>query len=89
MYAGNRSELTKIVEAIKASGERQISLRLTQPLDDDDEAFKPVQWINADVLAAEKGLSLKKHLSVDDHRLTTFRLRENRTRQCFFDDEPS
>ncbi len=39
MYAGNRSELTKSVEAIKASGERQISLRLTQPLDDDDEAF--------------------------------------------------
>jgi 5-methylcytosine-specific restriction protein A len=39
MYAGNRPELTKIVEAIKASGKRQISLRLTQPLDDDDEAF--------------------------------------------------
>jgi 5-methylcytosine-specific restriction enzyme A len=39
MYYGNRSELTKIVEAIKASGERQILLRLTQPLDDDDEAF--------------------------------------------------
>ena len=39
MYAGNRSEFTKIVEAITASGERQISQRLTQPLDDDDEAF--------------------------------------------------
>jgi 5-methylcytosine-specific restriction protein A len=39
MYAGNRSELTKIAEAIRASGERQISTLLTQPLDEDEEAF--------------------------------------------------
>src|SRR5271169_5020190 len=31
----------------------------------DPKAEKPVQWINADVLAAEKGLSLKKQLNVD------------------------
>ena len=39
MYAGNRAELAKIAEAIRSSGQRQIALLVTQPLDDDDEAF--------------------------------------------------
>ena len=39
MYAGNRPELTKIAEAIRSSSQRQITLLVTHPLDDDDEAF--------------------------------------------------
>ena len=39
LYANNRSELRKIAEAIRVTGERQIQERLTQPLDEGEETF--------------------------------------------------
>jgi predicted HNH restriction endonuclease len=39
LYAGNRSELRQIADAIRVAGERQIRARLTQPLDENEETF--------------------------------------------------
>jgi 5-methylcytosine-specific restriction protein A len=39
LYSGNRSDLREIADAIRVTGERQIQVRLTQPLDEDEETF--------------------------------------------------